>query len=117
MYMTRFKQAIILRKDLEMSTGKMVAQGSHASLGAYQKADKDGRDKWTQQGQKKIVLEADEEQLQQKLSKAEEMNVNYFKVKDAGHTEVKPGTVTALGLGPEKETRLDKIISDLPLLK
>lgn len=115
--MAGLKQVIILRKDLEMSTGKMVAQGSHASLGAYQQSNDDKREKWVQQGQKKIVLQADESQLQQKLSKAEEMNINYFKVKDAGHTEVKPGTVTALGLGPEEETKLDKIASDLPLLK
>uniref|UniRef100_UPI001CA5CF60 aminoacyl-tRNA hydrolase n=1 Tax=Clostridioides difficile TaxID=1496 RepID=UPI001CA5CF60 len=28
------KQVIIIRKDLKMPKGKMVAQGSHASLGA-----------------------------------------------------------------------------------
>ncbi len=115
--MKRFKQAILLRKDLEMSTGKLVAQGSHASLGAYQQSDSDEQDSWVNQGQKKIVLEASEEELKNKMQKAEEMNITYFKVKDAGHTEVKPGTVTALGIGPAEEKKLDKITSDLPLLK
>ncbi len=115
--MKRFKQAILLRKDLEMSTGKLVAQGSHASLGAYQQSGSDERDSWVSQGQKKIVLEASEKQLKNKMQKAEEMNITYFKVKDAGHTEVEPGTVTALGIGPAEEKKLDKITSDLPLLK
>jgi PTH2 family peptidyl-tRNA hydrolase len=117
MIMTAYKQAILLRKDLNMSKGKMVAQGSHASLGAYQKADSDAVAEWKQQGQKKIILEATESELQEKLEKAEQMNVTYFRVKDAGHTEVEPGTVTALGLGPVEEQRLDRITSDLPLLK
>lgn len=115
--MTGFKQAILLRKDLGMSNGKLVAQGSHASLGAYQNASDKERDAWTNQGQKKIVLEAAEQEIQEKMSKARDMNVPYFKVKDAGHTEIEPGTVTALGIGPAKENQLDKITSDLPLLK
>lgn len=117
MIMTAYKQAILLRKDLDMSKGKMVAQGSHASLEAYQKADSDAVAEWKQQGQKKIILEATESELQENLEKAEQMNVTYFRVKDAGHTEVEPGTVTALGLGPVEEQRLDRITSDLPLLK
>lgn len=115
--MKGFKQAILLRKDLGMSTGKLVAQGSHASLGAYQKASESERDIWTSQGQKKIVLEASEQEIQEKMSKARDMNVPHFKVKDAGHTEIEPGTVTALGIGPAEERQLDKITSDLPLLK
>lgn len=115
--MTGFKQAILLRKDLDMSTGKLVAQGSHASLGAYQNASEDQRRTWTEQGQKKIVLEASEQEIQDKIARARSMNVPCFRVKDAGHTEVEPGTVTALGLGPAEENQLDKITSDLPLLK
>ena len=30
----RVKQVIVIRKDLKMRTGKAIAQGSHASLGA-----------------------------------------------------------------------------------
>ncbi len=37
-------------------------------------------------------------------------------VQDAGMTEVPPGTITALGLGPAKSEDLDKITGDLALL-
>ena len=31
--MSTVKQVIVIRKDLKMTKGKMIAQGSHASLG------------------------------------------------------------------------------------
>ncbi len=34
------KQMIILRKDLDMGTGKLVAQGSHASLMSFLNTEK-----------------------------------------------------------------------------
>jgi PTH2 family peptidyl-tRNA hydrolase len=37
-------------------------------------------------------------------------------VADAGRTEVDPGTVTCMGLGPEKQSVLDKITGELGML-
>ena len=49
-----YKQAIIVRADLGMGKRKMVAQGSHASLMAYKKADAGEAQEWEEGGSKKL---------------------------------------------------------------
>ncbi|GAH46165.1 unnamed protein product, partial [marine sediment metagenome] len=39
-----------------------------------------------------------------------------FLVRDAGLTQLAPGTTTALGIGPISSKDIDKITGDLPLL-
>jgi peptidyl-tRNA hydrolase len=34
-------------------------------------------------------------------------------VKDAGHTEVEPGTITVLGIGPGPRRSIDALVGDL----
>jgi len=112
-----FKQIIIIRNDLGMSGGKKCVQTAHASLGAYKKADKKIVKKWELEGQKKVVLEVDSRKkildLYKELKKAK---IPCFLVEDAGLTELKPGTITALGIGPERKEALDKITGKLKLL-
>jgi peptidyl-tRNA hydrolase len=36
----RYKQCLIIRNDVKMSCGKRCAQAAHASIGAYNNADK-----------------------------------------------------------------------------
>ena len=38
-------------------------------------------------------------------------------IKDAGHTEIPPGTITVVGLGPGIRSDIDSITSSLPLVK
>jgi PTH2 family peptidyl-tRNA hydrolase len=112
-----YKQVIILRKDLEISEGKKCVHSAHASLGAYEKTDKEIVEKWNSEGQKKVVLEVDSEKdILELFEKAKKEKIPCFLVKDAGLTELKPGTITALGLGPEEEEKLDKITGGLKLL-
>jgi PTH2 family peptidyl-tRNA hydrolase len=112
-----YKQAIIIRTDIKMSTGKKCVQCCHASLGAYRNANKGIIDKWESQGEKKVVLKVkSKEELLEIFERAKKERIPCFLVKDAGLTELKPGTITALGIGPEEEEKLDKITGKLKLL-
>lgn len=109
-----YKQVIVLRKDLRMSVGKACAQSSHASLGAYRKAKKSIIDGWLKNGEKKVVVFVNSKQEIMKLyKKAKENKLPCFLVKDAGLTELKIGTITALGIGPDEEKKIDKITGKL----
>jgi peptidyl-tRNA hydrolase, PTH2 family len=111
------KQVIVVRKDLGMRKGKMVAQGSHASLGAYLDCSVADREEWMQTGQTKICLGIDsEEDLIQIFKDAYKADLPCYLVKDAGHTELPPGTLTAVCIGPAKIEDIDKITGKLKLL-
>ena len=69
------------------------------------------------EGSKKIVLKINSlkevEKIESQLKKAK---VPYSVIKDAGLTQLKRGTLTALGIGPIEERKVDKITGKLKLL-
>ncbi|OYR39957.1 MULTISPECIES: peptidyl-tRNA hydrolase Pth2 [unclassified Halorubrum] len=110
------KQAIVARTDIGMGEGKLAAQVAHASLSAYQDAGRRARKKWQGDGQKKVVLKGDSEsQLFALADKAETEGIPYAIVRDAGHTQLEPGTVTALAVGPARDDTVDRVTGDLSL--
>lgn len=112
--MAEFKQVIVLRSDLDMSKGKSIAQACHASLKAYEKAEENDRKKWKDSGAPKIVLQSENlEQLEQEAFKE---GLNPELIRDAGKTELEPGTVTALGIGPAESEKLDRVTGELELV-
>jgi len=113
----RYKQCLIIRNDVKMSCGKRCAQAAHASIGAYNNADKALQKAWLSEGQKKVVLKANDERTLYELKViAERSGVSSSLIQDAGMTEIPPGTITALGLGPARTEELDKITGTLTLL-
>jgi len=111
------KQAIVIRKDLEMGKGKIAAQSSHASLEAYKKAPAGAKEEWESEGQKKIVLGCkDEAELISIFMEAKKHKIPAALVTDAGHTQVEPGTKTAAAIGPADDSEIDKIVGKLKLL-
>ncbi len=115
------KQVIIIRKDLGMGTGKTVAQGSHASLMSYLETlntgHRDIAESWIEEGEKKIVLKVESEEMLRKLYEGfRYKKIPCALVTDAGLTELPPGTVTALGVGPWKGSEIDQLTRGLKLL-
>ncbi|MES3160198.1 MAG: peptidyl-tRNA hydrolase Pth2 [Halorubrum sp.] len=110
------KQAIVARRDLGMGDGKLAAQVAHASLSAYEDTSRRARKRWKGSGQKKVVLGVDSESdLFALADKAETAGIPYAVIRDAGHTELESGTVTALAVGPAREETVDRVTGDLPL--
>ena len=110
------KQAIVARTDLGMGQGKLAAQVAHASLSAYGSTGSSARSEWTSGGQKKVVLKgAGESELQELADQARREGLPYALVRDAGHTQLEPGTLTALAVGPGAENVVDKVTGELSL--
>jgi len=113
----KYKQCLIIRNDIRMTCGKKCAQLAHAAVGAYEKTDKITRKKWFDEGMKKVTLKAGSlRELYELKSIAEAAGIATSLITDAGMTEIPPGTVTALGLGPAPSEDLDRITGDLSLL-
>ncbi len=103
-----------------MSVGKMLAQAGHACLGAYKKVLKSNPSTahaWEEQGQAKIALKVmSESELLEYLQKGKDAGIPCELIRDAGHTQVEPGTLTCFGAGPWDENELDKVFGKLKLL-
>ena len=112
-----YKQVIVVRKDLKMDKGKIAAQVAHASLEAYKKADTKDVIGWEAEGMKKVVVGGkDIEEFMKIKERVKEANIPYSVIRDAGRTQIRPGTVTAMGIGPAKEEKINRITKNLKLL-
>ena len=112
-----FKQVIVIRKDLGMSVGKRCVQTAHACIGAYKKARKTVLREWEYDGEKKVVVEVGSKKELLELNElAKKHRIPTYLVRDAGLTEVKPGTFTALAIGPEDEGLINKVTGNMKLL-
>src|SRR3989344_7987944 len=97
-----YKQCLLVRQDLGMSTGKIASQSAHASVEAVLRSDKQLVKQWRFDGMKKIILAVkNEEELLGFKKKAEESGLLAVMITDAGKTEISPGTLTCLAIGPD----------------
>jgi len=136
--MSEPKQVIVMRTDLGMRKGKMIAQGAHASISWLTvrlcQGD-DGSDingdsyfaiegmpkaaaEWVRGAFVKICVRADsEEQLLAIIETAKSANVPVAAIYDAGRTEFHgEKTLTCCAIGPDYPERIDPITGHLSLL-
>ena len=115
-----YKQVIVFRSDLKLSKGKIAAQAGHAAISAAQEARKRHRDwcdAWLFEGQRKVAVKVkDEDELLELEEQAKDLDLPNALIVDRGLTEVPPGTVTCLGIGPAPEEMVDRLTGKLKLL-
>lgn len=123
------KQVIVIRKDLNMRKGKMVAQGAHASMAAILRlASREGDnlvipldariEPWLTGRFTKICVSVNSEaELLAIHEKAKANGLVTSLILDAGLTEFGGiPTHTAVAVGPDIAGRVDLITGTLPLL-
>ncbi|MFW9926218.1 MAG: peptidyl-tRNA hydrolase Pth2 [Candidatus Thorarchaeota archaeon] len=115
-----YKQVIAVRTDLDMSRGKIAVQVAHGSVSAAEQARVHKQDvwrAWLREGQKKVAVKVtSEEELLELRRQAVTKNLPYALIRDAGMTELPPGTITVLGIGPAKAEIIDEVTGELKLL-
>lgn len=115
----KLKQIIVIRKDLNMRKGKMVAQGAHASMKAVLPHLIDWRVKqWLSGAFTKICVSVDsEEELLSVYGKAQLSNQICALIEDSGLTEFNGvPTLTCCAIGPATDDELQEITGHLKLL-
>jgi PTH2 family peptidyl-tRNA hydrolase len=115
-----FKQVIAVRTDLDMSRGKIAVQVAHGSVSSAEQArvlKQDVWKAWLREGQKKVAVKvSSEEELLELRREAVNHSLPFALIRDAGMTELPPGTITVLGIGPAKAEVVDEVTGDLKLL-
>ncbi|MBT3304564.1 peptidyl-tRNA hydrolase [Candidatus Woesearchaeota archaeon] len=108
------KQVILVRTDIKLSAGKMAAQVAHAAVNCVMKSDNDLVREWNSFGAKKVVLKVKNDgELHKYEQAAKDAGLKTCVISDAGLTEVPAGTETCMGIGPDKEEKIDDITSSL----
>ncbi|HZY70824.1 MAG TPA: peptidyl-tRNA hydrolase Pth2 [Thermoplasmata archaeon] len=114
------KLVLVLRSDLGLSVGKTAVQAAHGAVMAAELARRSRSEvfaRWLAAGQKKIAVAVPDLAALEELARAARARkLPAVTVEDAGLTEVAPGTVTCLALGPATGREVDPVTGSLPLL-
>ena len=119
------KQVIVMRTDLNMRKGKMIAQGAHASMAIFAEAFRHGNTElwlsaweWLLGSFTKVCVRADsEDELMDIYRKAYQANLHVRSIVDSGLTEFHGvPTNTCLAIGPDESEKIDEITGHLKLL-
>ncbi|TDL28829.1 PTH2-domain-containing protein [Rickenella mellea] len=114
------KLVLLVRTDLKMSSGKISAQCSHATLACYKALVAKNPQlvrHWERTGQAKIALRVNSEnELLELEAMAKIHNLCARSIQDAGRTQVTEGSLTVLGIGPAPVKLINEVTGHLKLL-
>lgn len=119
-----YKMVIVVRDDLGMGKGKIAAQTCHAALAAQRaimRSSDGGKaqvyKEWRATGEPIVVLRcADLAAMQAIAAAARVSGLDTFPIRDAGRTQVEPGTMTVMAIGPAAVETIDSVTGSLKLL-
>lgn len=109
----RSKQVIVVRRDIKLSIGKLIAQCVHASMRVNAVVDYSS----IEQPICIVCQVKNENELLKLAEKAKQHGVKFAIQMDAGFNEVEAGTITALSIGPDEPEKVDKVTKRLQLYK
>lgn len=93
---------------------------SHAAVLAYKQAltqDAKSLKIWERSGQMKVVVKVDsEEELLEVASVSKSLGLVTSLIRDAGRTQISPGSKTVLGVGPGPFDAIDQVTGHLKLM-
>lgn len=111
------KQVIVVRQDLKLQKGKLAVQVAHASVEAAGKSESSLVNEWKSGGGKKVVLKVENEKtLLDYYNQTKDAGLVSALIKDAGKTQIAPGTITCFAIGPDSEEKIDKITGKLGMI-
>lgn len=114
--------SLLLSPLLILSTGKIAAQCSHATLACYKNFLRNNPTspvlrRWERQGQAKVALQVkSEDELEVLQATAISLGLVAEVIADAGRTQIASGSHTVLGIGPAPKSIIDKVTGNLKLL-
>lgn len=111
------------------SLGKIAAQCGHATLACFKSISKAARaagpsspaakllQRWERHGQAKVALQTKSAQeIHELMAKARSLGITAEVIADAGRTQIDPGSLTVLGVGPAPKSAVDQVTGHLKLL-
>lgn len=112
-----YKMCIVVRKDVDMGKGKLAGQVAHAACSAVINGNETLVKFWYEEGQKKVVMKVDSlDELLSAIKEAEQRGLECVLIRDAGKTQLEPGTITCFSCGPFKESEYPNLFKNLKLL-
>lgn len=132
------KMTLVVRKDLKMGSGKIAAQCAHAAVAVVedvlairstQASSPDAvladsalmwlrwYDAWHVSGCSKVALQCPDEETMMAIAKhARQVQLPFYVIRDAGRTQIAPGSKTVVAVGPGPKSLVDEVTGQLKLL-